>query len=57
MKVRFTHNGSFAEVNDSYGARLIEQGKAVLAKEQELQMNAPEEAEETKKTKAGKKGE
>lgn len=30
MKVREVRTGKVLEVNDSYGARLIEQGKAVL---------------------------
>lgn len=57
MKVKYIKTGAVAEVNDSYGARLIEQGKAVTASKTDFPMNAPEEAEETRKTKTGKKGE
>ncbi|MBQ9741369.1 MAG: hypothetical protein IJV91_10605 [Kiritimatiellae bacterium] len=57
MRVKYIKTGAVVEVNDCYGARLVEQGKAVPVSEQDFPMNAPEEAEETKKTKAGKKGE
>ncbi|MCE5342212.1 MAG: hypothetical protein LLF96_01300 [Eubacteriales bacterium] len=30
MKVKLTHGGEAVDVNNSYGMRLIEQGKAVL---------------------------
>lgn len=32
MKVKLLKTGEVAEYNDSYGARLIEQGQAVIAK-------------------------
>lgn len=33
MKVKFIENNALAEVRDSYGMRLIEQGKAVYVKQ------------------------
>lgn len=33
MKVKDIRTGSIRDVNDSYGARLIEQGRATLHKE------------------------
>ena len=33
MKITMTKTGETLEVNDSYGARLIEQGRAVLSRE------------------------
>ncbi len=33
MKVKDTRTGSIRDVNDSYGARLIEQGRATLPRE------------------------
>ena len=33
MNVKIIKTGTFAKVSDSYGMRLIEQGKAVLAPE------------------------
>lgn len=44
MKVKMIPGGEVVAVKDSYGARLIEQGKAVLAKE---------EKKATKKAEAG----
>lgn len=49
MKVLILSNQTILEVNDSYGARLIEQGKAVIppkAKEQAAEKPAEEPAEE-----------
>ena len=43
MKVKILKTGGIIDVNDTYGARLIEQGEAVLAKFQP----APKKAEET----------
>lgn len=34
MKVRFIKTGAVAEFNDSYGARLVEHGTAVLVREE-----------------------
>lgn len=58
MIVKFVKTGKTAEFDDSYGARLIEQGRAVLA-EPEPFMNKPEPEtekpkEETAKPKSGK---
>ena len=55
MKVKFVKTGKAVTVDDSYGARLIEQGKAVLAKEAPF-MNEPvaEEEQEAAKPKGGK---
>ena len=33
MKITMTKTGETLEVNDSYGARLIEQGRAVMSRE------------------------
>lgn len=49
MKVLILSNQTILEVNDSYGARLIEQGKAVIppkAKEKAAEKPAEEPAEE-----------
>ena len=49
MKVLILFNQTSLEVNDSYGARLIEQGKAVIppkAKEKAAEKPAEEPAEE-----------
>lgn len=57
MKVKFVKTGEVAEFNDSYGARLIEQGRAVLAPAEKFPMNEPEEPkqEETQSAPAAKK--
>ena len=68
MKVRLLTTGEIAECNDSYGARLIEQGKAVFCKEEpiketpakeepkeELFMAKPIPAEEPEETEEPKK--
>ena len=47
MKVLILATGKTEEYNDSYGARLIEQGRAVLA---------PEKKPTAKKTAAGRGG-
>ena len=47
MKVKMIADGAVAEVNDSYGARLIEQGKAVIppkAKEKPTKAEKPVKA-------------
>ena len=57
MIVKFVKTGKTEEFDDSYGVRLIEQGRAVLA-EPEPFMNKPEPEteipEETAKPKSGK---
>ena len=63
MKVLILSNQTVEEVNDSYGARLIEQGKAVIPPTDEPQeaqeMPAEEAAEEAeapaRETKGAKK--
>lgn len=49
MKIRILATGEVAEYNDSYAARLIEQGKAVVVRE----ASAADSAEKADK---GKKG-
>lgn len=49
MKVRILATGKVAEYNDSYAARLIEQGKAVAVREEKP-------ADGAEKTDKGKKG-
>lgn len=56
MKVKFVKTGKTATVEDSFAARLIEQGKAVPEKEKAF-MNEPETVQEPEdqKPKGGKK--
>lgn len=55
MKVKFVKTGEVVTVGESYGARLIEYGKAIPAKEKPF-MNEPvaEEEPEAVKPKGGK---
>ena len=46
MKVKLVKTGETTEYNDSYGLRLIEQGKAVPAASEPFPMNPPEAAPE-----------
>ena len=59
MKVKFVKTKKVATFDDSYAARLIEQGRAVPAKEAPF-MNEPEPATEQEtedaKPKSGNKG-
>ena len=50
MKIVEIKTGKTVECNDSFGSRLIEQGKAVLAKEP---AEAPKESEKPKKSQKG----
>lgn len=43
MKVLILADGKIAEVNDSYGARLLEQGKAVIPAKTEKKADKAEE--------------
>lgn len=55
MRVYMLDEKKIAEVNDSYGARLVEQGKAVLADRiMEKTITPAEHKEEKKATKNGK---
>lgn len=63
MKVRYLNNGDIADVQDEYGARLIEQGMAVAVADkpimeapQEPAEEAPEEAEKPVRAKSQRKG-
>lgn len=51
MKVKILKTGEELEVNESFGARLIEQGQAVVAKKtaKAVQQTAPAEEEKGKK--------
>lgn len=51
MKVRFVDTNTTAEVNDCYGSRLIEQGKAVFEKGKAIK-NEPVKTEEPETAKA-----
>lgn len=53
MKVIILATGKTATLDDGYGARLIEQGKAVLAPVAEKTVT-PAEQQETKEKKTGK---
>ena len=54
MKVKLIKTGEVVEVNDSYGERLIEQGKAVLVEEAPAAAPEPVEAQpEEAKAKSG----
>ena len=55
MKVLDLRNGTLMEYNDSYGARLLEQGKAVLAPENEAPAKEETDAETPAKGKRGNK--
>ena len=54
MKVMLK-NGAIAEYNDSYGARLLEQGKAVLAPKNDAPAKEETDAETPAKGKRGNK--
>lgn len=52
MKLKLKATGEIADFNDEYAARLIEQGKAVLApNEKKAEPEAPKEAEPPRKKK------
>lgn len=62
MKIRFLTTGKIEDIYDRYAERLIEQGRAVVAvEEDDFPMNPPEpvkeEPEKKEKPKSRKKGE
>ena len=57
MKVVILKTGKTEEVNDSYGGRLIEQGKAVLPEADKEAVKEAEEPAKEYKPKRSQKGE
>ena len=54
MKIRMLKSGEVVEVNAEYGARLIEQGRAVLCPAEPAQAEEKAEAKPAAETKAEK---